>query len=192
VNCISPSVAAPFHLVATMDGAELTAQIDAQPEIWDHNTARRAGSDSPFAGASDIWVRYNRWERFGPNFNDEHVPVWYPAADKLPAARALALAMMAQFQGEMLGGVLITKVPAGARIGRHVDTGWHVDYYDKFYLSLRSAPGADFCFDGATLNPAVGDVWLVDNRQPHWVINNSGQDRMTLIVCLRTAMFGRV
>jgi hypothetical protein len=77
-----------------------------------------------------------------------------------------------------------------------VDEGWHVEYYEKLYLSLRSAPGAEFWCEGSDgfhekLEPRPGEVWLFDNRKPHWVINHSGYDRVTLIVCVRTRKFGR-
>ncbi len=181
----------PFSLVAHADHAPILRDLEAHPELWDQHTARRDVLKSPFVKASDIWVRYNRWDRLGPQFNDEHVPVWYPAWSALPSLKPVVFALMAQFQGEMLGGVLITRIPAGVSIAPHVDTGWHVDYYEKFYLSLKSAPGAMFCFDDAVLNPKPGEVWRIDNRQRHWVANNSNEDRMTLIVCIRTEMFGR-
>lgn len=174
-----------------MEHRELTAQIDGRPDLWDANRARKDSTFSPFASAQDIWVRYNRLDRLGPAFNDEHVPIWYPAWRALPALRPLVFGLMAMVQGQMLGGVLITRIPPGGGIAPHVDTGWHVDYYDKFYLSLRSAPGADFCFEDCSLNPAPGEIWRIDNRRMHWVTNASAVDRMTLIVCIRTDLFGR-
>lgn len=175
-----------------MNPTWLTAEIDAHPDLWNRHAWRTGFNDSPFAGTSDIWCRYNQPDRIGPHFNDEHVPVWYPAASVLPSVKPLCHAMMAHFQGDVLGGVLITRVPGGVNIGPHVDTGWHVEYYDKFYLSLRSPKGAAFCFDDARLEPNVGEIWRIDNRQRHWVENPTNEDRMTLIVCIRTEMFGRL
>lgn len=145
---------------------------------------------------SDIWVRYNRPDRLNPEdpraFNNEHVPVWYPAWKKLPALRPIIFDLMATVEGEMLCGVLITRIPPGEGIAPHVDAGWHVEYTEKFYLSLKSSPGADFVCDGERLNPKPGEMWLFDNRKNHWVENDSTEDRITLIVCIRTEMFGRL
>lgn len=181
-----------------LDVEPLRKQLDDNADLWNQHPGRMAGDESPFAGTSDLWVRYNDISRARPNFegfNDEHVPVWYPAWHRLPALRPLVFDLMALVQGEMLGGVLITRVPDGAKIAPHVDSGWHVDYYDKFYISLESAPGALFHVkhDGQeeSLNPAPGDCWLFDNRKLHWVTNTSGKARVTLIVCIRTDMFGR-
>ena len=189
-----------FRLIADgIDVAPLLAQIDAQPELWDRHRFR-TGVKSPHAATSDIWVRYNVIERLGPRFHDEHVPVWYPAWKKLPALRPIIFDLMARVQGEMLCGVLITKVPPGERVAPHVDLGWHVNYTEKLYICLRGAPGARFhCQEDISpthvrlehIEPKPGECHLFDNRKRHWVTNDSEEDRITLIVCVRTDLFGR-
>lgn len=182
-----------------IDVSELARQLDENPELWDANTSRKTHAGSPHTQMSDIWVRYNDKRRLDLNnlaaFNNEHVPVWYPAWEKLTALRPILFDLMAKVQGEMIGGVLITRIPPGMGIAPHVDLGWHVDQYDKFYLSVRSAPGADFIceHDGVTerLNPKPGEIYLFDNRKCHSVENKSDQDRITAIMCIRTEKFGR-
>ena len=102
---------------------------------------------------------------------------------------------MAKVQGEMLCAVLITRIPPGSGIDPHIDKSWHVEYTEKFYLTLKGAPGAAFyCDDGTweeSIEPRPGDLYLFDNRKRHWVENQSDQDRVTLIMCIRTDMFGR-
>jgi len=194
------------HFLQIADGLPvepLAAQIDAQPELWSTHDERRTHEGTSHAETSDIWVRYNDIRRAAGethrerllSLTHEHVPVWYPAWQALPALRPFVFSLMAAVEGEMLGGVLITRVPPGGVIAPHADTGWHVNYYDKFYVAVQSAPGADFVceHDGEVerLNMRTGDVWLFDNRKVHSVENNSDQDRITLIVCIRTQMFGR-
>ena len=183
-----------------LDVAPLVEQIEAQPELWNTQTMRTTFDGTSHGAVDDIWVRYNAWDRFDPEnpqaLAEEHVPVWYPAWHALPALKPLVFGMMAAFYGEMLGGVLITRVPPGKKILPHADRGWHVEYYDKLYLSLKSAPGANFvCRDALGAieisSPRPGDLYLFDNRLLHWVTNDSDEDRMTLIVCLRTELWGR-
>lgn len=166
-------------------------ELEENPWLWDERTNRKDREGSPHTGMQDIWVRYSK-----DGTNREHVPVWYPAWKALPALRGVVYGLMAAVQGEMLGGVLITKIPPGSGIDPHVDEGWHVDYYDKFYVCLQNDPGAVFwCeHDGVKegLVPREGEVWLFDNRKLHWVENHSERDRITLIVCIRTEAFGRV
>jgi hypothetical protein len=185
-----------FELIDSgVDVAPLLAEIEAHPELWDQRPERLDAPESPHAQMADIWLRYNdikpylSGEKTG-DFGGEHVPVWYPAYGALRAViRPIIFDLMGLVEGEMLGGVLITKIPHGCEIKPHVDKSWHVDYFEKFYVTLKSAPGAVFgCeSEGETeeLSPKVGEIWLFDNHKTHWVMNQSGQDRITLIICIR-------
>lgn len=194
--CPSAALAAtlPRHFVKAgeFDVSVLAAELEAQPELWDVHGWRKNLPGGPHARMSDIWIRYNAWHHVGPSFNDEHDSRWYPAYDKLPSLRTIIFPLMAMVRGERLGGVLITRIPPGAGINMHVDRGWHVDYYDKFYVSVQSAPGAKFiCHEGGdeALEPKPGECWRFDNRKPHSVFNQSAEDRVTLIVCIRTEKY---
>lgn len=186
-----------FRLISEgIDVAPLLAQLEAHPELWDQHTLRKRIPGGPHSRMSDIWVRYNDISRFPvpvdrTKFNSEHVPVWYPAWKALPALRPIVFDLMAKVQGEMLCAVLITRIPAGEGINPHVDAGWHVDYTEKFYLSVQNEPGARFCFEGESFEPKPGEIWMADNRRRHWVTNESEEDRITLIICVRTDLFGR-
>lgn len=173
-----------FLKICDVDVTELNSQIESHPELWNRHGYRKALS--AHEEMDDIWVRYNSIENLGPNFNDEHDSVWYPAYQELPALKEIVFPLMAQVEGERLGGVLITRIPQGHEIKPHTDKSWHVDYYDKFYVSLKSEVGANFYCGDEVLNPKVGEVWRFDNREEHWVENKSNGIRMTLIVCIRT------
>lgn len=177
------------------DVADVRAALAAHPDLWNQHTIRKTAPSSPHAAMSDIWVRYNDVAPFAASddysrFNDAHVPIWYDAWTKCPdvqaALRPILFGLMEYVEGEMLGGVLITRIPSGCGIAPHVDRGWHVEYYDKFYVSIESAPRAEFWCGNEFINPAPGDVYRFDNRLEHWVTNESGHDRVTLIVCIRT------
>lgn len=182
-----------FQKVWDFEVQQLVLELGQHPELWDAHRQRKDAPGSPHTQMSDIWVRYNDLAKFKDGdlsrLNDEHFPVWYPAWRALPSLRPLIFNLMALVEGEHLGGVLITRIPHGCGIDPHVDRSWHVDFYDKFYVSLQSAPGAVLCCGGEELNPVPGECWRFDNRLEHWVRNTSGQDRMTLIICIRTEKF---
>lgn len=186
-----------FHRIAAEVNVEgVVRELAAHPELWDAHRARKDAPGTPHGGMSDIWVRYNRAEPFETGkrpwseFNDLHLPEFYPAWSALPSLHPIVFALMSHVRGVMLGGILITRIPPGARIEPHADAGWHVDTFSKYYLSLKSAPGAIFgCdHDGVReeLNPETGDIWEFDNHRLHWVENGSSQDRVTCIICIRT------
>jgi hypothetical protein len=181
-------------IVSGVDVTAVNAQLAANHDLWDEINFRRVAPGTPHSGMSDIWVRYNDVKPFVDRgdlsqLNDPHIPIWYRAWRVIPALRPIVFGLMSLVQGEMLGGILITRIPHGMGIDRHTDKSWHVSYFDKFYLSLEAGPGARFCADGEFIEPEVGDIYRFDNRVPHWVENNSGHDRVTLIVCIRTEMF---
>lgn len=186
-----------FEFIKNYDVSQVAAELAANEELWDANRQRKDAPGSAHSRMSDIWVRYNDVEPYRRksdyrDFNEKHVPIWYPAWHRLPSLRPIVFDLMSTVEGEMLGGVLITRIPSTLGIEPHVDKSWHVDYYDKFYISIKSAPGAEFHTEGEFINPKVGECWLFDNRLKHWVLNKSDEDRITLIVCIRTEKYGRV
>lgn len=171
-----------------LDVMPLLLSIQRQPDLWDRHKERKEVEGGPHSGMSDIWIRYNDISKCNDlsKFNDPHDPRWYSAYYQLPELRTIIFGLMSRVEGERLGGVLITKIPKGGRIEPHKDDGWHVQYYDKFYVSLQSKEGANFHCEDEVINPKQGDVYWFDNRREHWVENNSDDDRITLIVCIRT------
>jgi Aspartyl/Asparaginyl beta-hydroxylase len=185
-------------LTSGVDVAPVLEQIALHPELWDAHRIRKDAPGTPHSRMSDIWVRYNDVRPFEAtgdysHFNDMHMPVWYPAWRLVPALQPIVRNLAFAVQADMIGGVLITRIPPGEGIEPHRDAGWHVGYFDKFYLSLESGPRAVFgCdHDGKVeiINPNPGDLYRFDNRKTHWVKNDSLHDRMTLIICLHTNQF---
>jgi hypothetical protein len=167
------------------DVAPLAAELAMHPKLWDEHKFRTEHPASPHREASDIWLRYNDLKHFGSHFNDAHESVWYPAIAKVPAARVLAEAMFETVGGFTLGGVLVTKIPAGKQVYPHVDRGWHAEHYEKYAIQIAGNDGQRFCFAGETLSPLTGQAFWFENQSPHWVTNDSDEDRITMICCIR-------
>lgn len=173
------------------DVMPLQLALKRQPKLFGKYNLRADGYSSPHAQMSDIWVRYNPIDKYLESgdfskFNDEHDAEWYPAYYALPQIRPIVFALMALVEGERLGAVLITKTPPGGSIAKHIDSSWHADYYDKYYIPIQNAPGATFNFEDGTIYPQLGEAWWFDNSVPHWVENNSNEDRIAMIVCIRS------
>lgn len=171
--------------------AQALQQIAANPDVWNRHRDRLERYGSPHTAVSDIWVRYNDIANLGddpqPFFQSEHESVWYPVIDQIPAIQDLCLQLMRDVQGKQLGGVLITRIPPGEQVKPHIDTGWHAGFYEKFAIQLMGNAEQAFHFDGHSLSAEPGQSYTFDNSQLHWVTNDSDQDRMTLIVCIRRA-----
>jgi len=179
----------PIELLwSGIDVGPLRAALDAHAHLWDQHTARTHSEDSPHHGLSDIWVRFADPDTMRPD--GSHDSVWYAQADVLPV-RELVFPLMAAVRGERLGGVLITRIKPGQVCKPHTDPGWHARHYDKFAVQVAAAPGQAFHFEGISLETKPGDVFWFDNSHRHWVTNESTEDRITMIVCIRTERTGR-
>jgi len=157
-------------------------EVQANEHLWDENPSRTDNPLSPHHGLSDIWLRY---APPGVDGSQPHASVWYDSPI-VAAAQDLVYPLMSMVRGDELGGVLLTKIPAGMECKPHTDPGWHARYYQKYAIQIQSAPGQSFNFDNEALVTRPGDVFWFDNSQTHWVPNPTLHERMTLIVCIKT------
>lgn len=156
--------------------------LQQHPEVWNTVTIRTESEDSPHRELDDIWVRFGDPERALDGA--PHDAYWYAGADVLQV-RGLCYDVVRHVQGVELGGVLITRIPAGAACHPHVDTGWHAKRYSKFGVQITSAPGQTFHVEDEVLETKPGDIFQFDNSFSHWVLNPTDYERVTMIVCVR-------
>lgn len=154
---------------------------------WDRHTPRK--EQYVHSEMSDIWVRYNAWENYHGDLramSEPHESVWYPVANEIPALRLLVNDVLANLEPVELGMVLITRIPAHSEVAPHADSGWHATHYnDKYGVQLQGNSEQSFNFEGHSLSTQPGEVFWFDNSREHWVLNDSDEDRMTMIVCTR-------
>jgi hypothetical protein len=181
-----------------LNTASLLNAVIRQPDLWNQFNVRtrnwNAEEDAdcgnaprtPHRQVDDILIRFNDLKQDINAIANDKECINFPAAYRLPQARALIFGLMSLVEGEQLGRVLITKLRPGATIAPHVDMGSPAEFYDRFHIVLNSAPGCLFRSGDETVYMQTGDVWWFDNRAQHEVINNSADDRIHLIIDIRT------
>ena len=181
---------------------ELVKQLAAAEQLWNDFDLRTNHPQSPHRELDDIFVRYNARENFPQHihpdevhaarttFNGPHDAVWWSAAQELPAVKPIVFELMRNVEGERLGMVLITRIPAGQTCYSHTDNGWHAGHYDKFAVQLASAPGQSFHVEEESLEALPGECYWFDNSRPHHVLNLTAHARITMIVCIRNRFTG--
>ena len=129
------------QIAANVDVLPLLCELYRQPELWNQHTARTCGI-SPHSDVDDIWVRFRNPEELtsAASFAEPFAPVFYPAWHALPHLRQIVFGLMARLEAVQLGGILITRVPAGKQVAPHDDRGrWHSEWFaTKAYLPLVS------------------------------------------------------
>lgn len=167
----------------------LLSQLEGNQELWNLHPERKQTIGSPHIMMSDIWLRWRPKEELTDNskYGEMHIPAWYPSRRLLPDVEKISLDMMAYFRCVQLGGVLITKIPAGGRIFPHNDRGtWHPEFFNfKIYIPLKSNQGCLNKCETDTIIMSPGECWSFDNLKEHSVENNGLTDRITLIICMR-------
>ena len=176
-----------------VDIMPLLFAIQRQPHLWDKNTLRTRHKQSPHTQVSDIWLRFNDLSPYQKSEEysgivDEHESINYPAFSELPQARILIFSLMARVEGERLGRCIISKLPAGCSIDPHVDGGSHASYYERFHIPLQTNKDCLFrCGDESVLM-IPGTVWWFNNAIEHEVVNQGVDDRIHLIVDIKTSV----
>lgn len=182
-----------IKLPFSFDTQNALSELNDHPELWNEFNFRTATyATSPHREVSDIVLRYRPYGDFDVDhpeqFSNEHRSVWYDAIEKLPEIRTIIDSVMWKLPTHAeLGGVLITKIPAGKQVYPHSDAGhWHSSYYNnKILVLLQSAPQQTFNFINEYHTGLSGEVFSFDNHPEHWVINNSDVDRISLILAVR-------
>jgi hypothetical protein len=162
-------------------------ELATQPDLWNQNTLRTQHPDTAHAEVSDIWLWFNEVPTDPEAVINDIQTIAYPAWTQLPSLRRLVLDLMRRVDGVQLGRCIITKLPPGGQITPHVDHGAPAEFYTRYQIALQSLPGALFHCEDETVSFCTGEVWWVNNRVKHSVVNNSADDRIVCIVDIRSA-----
>lgn len=176
------------RLAQGVDILPLLHAVERQPLLWNAHVLRTTHPGTPHTEVDDIWLRFNTLPPEGQEAKiiDEHESINYPAMLALPQARSIIFDLMRRVEGERLGRVLITRLAPGKAIAPHTDGGSHAAYYDRYHVILQNAAGSIFRAGNESVVMVPGEVWWFDNSQEHEVKNASSDDRLTMIVDIRT------
>jgi hypothetical protein len=185
-----------FQIIANgVDVLPLLLAIKRRPDLWKEDTFLRDYPQGPFGEIESIMLRFPEKSVKETQAeveahlltHDPHESIDYPAYKILHEARPLVMNLMARVQGERLGRVMINKIMPGGRIFPHCDTPLHCEYYTRFHIVLWGKPGAVIRCDTEQLDMQTGDCFWFNNALEHEVINNSGYERISMVIDIRTS-----
>ena len=162
----------------------LLHQIQLHPELWNQNKLRTTHPQSPHQQVDDILLRFQ--EAQDASVIDEHETQWYPAWGVLTEAHDIIFNLARVVKAERIGRILISRMAPGKEIAPHIDGGSCAEYYTRYQLPLQSLPGVIFRVGEEQVQMRGGDVWHFDNGVEHEVLNHSADDRISMVVDLRT------
>lgn len=184
-----------FQLIGKgLDVGPLNMALQRMPHLWNQNRFRTTFENTPHVDVDDIWLRYSAPEKVDDTTNVSKVNndpscIWYEPWKLLPQARSLVLGLMNRVEGYELGRVIITRVRPGGRILPHADNyGSYVNLGDigRYHIVLQGLPGSLFLCGGEQVCMQTGEVWSFNAHEVHEVANNSADDRLHLLVDIRS------
>lgn len=185
-----------FQLIASdMDITPLLLAMKRQPGLWREDTFLRDYPQGPFGEVESIMLRFPTKGVFETQKEvddhlskfDQHENIDYPPYKTLTDARPLIMWLMSRVSGERLGRCMINKIAPGGRIYPHADTPAHCEYYSRFHIVLESNAQSFFRAGDEQVNMRAGEIWWFDNSLEHEVRNEGDNDRIHLIVDIRTS-----
>lgn len=177
-----------LQLISGVDVVPLQMQLQRQPELWQADTYLRDYPQGPFNDVETVFLRFPPLSvtELEQSTKDQHECVWMDGLVHLPAARFLIFMLMARVDGERLGRVMVNKIRPGGRIYPHADTPIHANYWDRYHYVIQSSPGCTFRCGDETVQMRQGECWWFQNANEHEVFNGSADDRIHLIIDIRT------
>lgn len=188
-----------FEKIATIDPMPLLHGVMRNPGLWNSNKTRTSHPQSAHRVVDDILLRYNDF-REGDDFVEKVCSdlacINMPAFSLLPQAQSIVFGLMARVNGEHLGRVFISRMAPGVSIPPHTDRIPPAEiafpdrmppavYYKRYQVALKAAPGVVFRAMDEQVFMAPGEVWWFDNCVEHEVINNSADDRISMVIDIR-------
>lgn len=161
----------------------LLEQLAKHPHLWNLDTERSKYPGSAHREAQQILVRWAGERTIEAAFRDLDAvdcEGGEPLIEQLnPLYFALGKAI-----GETgdFGRVMITRLPPGGAIARHLDEGLYADHYDRFHICLQADPGSTFICGGEAQVMLPGEAWWFNHKREHQVVNEGRLERIHLIV----------
>lgn len=121
------------------------------------------------------------WAQTGETAVRPNVEAVRAAAPRLHDAALACAARIAEDRRGTAVRVLLTELPAGGRIPRHVDKGEMLGATHRCHMAIVTNPGVRFEVGRQVFHPAAGRVYEFDNMRRHAVVNLGSTRRVHLI-----------
>lgn len=159
-------------------------ELESNSDLWGYLPLRTSFEGSAHSEVVDIPLRGPelKMSKTLDMLQGEILCINYPAMARFPHIYHLCLNLMSFVKGEMLGRVVITKLPPGGKIDPHIDEGEAADLYDRYHVVLNADEGNTFVVDGEEQVMLEGEIWWINNHDIHHVENRGEVDRIHIIV----------
>ena len=161
--------------------APLLDELEASQELWLSDTSRQRKVRCQ-RNTQNIFLRAAK-KPLPPgakNANDVHEVRTMAQARSFPCTQKFCESVATSLGGTLGRATLVALLPY-SQVFPHVDTGAYYRIRDRLHLVLKSADGSLLGVEDETVVMHTGELWVFDNKKPHWAKNPSGEVRIHLI-----------
>jgi len=181
------------------DVSLINQQLADNPTLWHPDTFIRDYEQGPIGDVESVILRFSKYSgaqqtrmKTAGIYFDIHENIDYNAYSVLNAVYPLVMQLMQFAGGTRLGRIVINKIKPGGRIYEHRDELTHANYYSRFHIVLKSKEGNRFICGDEEVHMQEGTIWWFDNTEVHEVINESTEDRIHVIVDIKSDIFDKI
>ena len=164
MDLVRPFIRLPFRF----DAERMAAEAEALPDsAWLVHPSRMTGNSAVALISRDG----------GDNDDFEGAMQETPHLRACPAIRQA----MGSF-GEVFGRSRLMKLAAGAEVSMHVDFNYHWYTRVRIHIPLITNPDVTFYCADQSVHMRAGECWIFNSWRRHRVANESGEDRIHLVI----------
>lgn len=183
-----------FQIIGTgVDTVPLLHALQRKPHLWNADRFRTTFENTPHGEVDDILIRFSdpSIARDGDTaaVMADGNSVWLPASFELPQVRPIILDVMRRVEAYELNRVVISRLRPGKRILPHADNEGdyvHDPHRARYHVVLQGLPGSLYRTGDETVCMRTGEVYWFNALVEHEVVNNSADDRIHLLIDVRT------
>lgn len=181
-----------FQTLGFLDVSMLAATLlTRHRKLFDVDRRRQESDKSPHHATRSIFLRlppgantvYD-WTADVPHADADILEEWKQAQNVLRKIKHLAAPFVGGQPAE-LGKAMIVELKPGGTVDWHRDEGAYAEAHHRLHVGLVWSPGAALFCGSEGINPSVGQVVWMNNRQLHSAVNVGANPRVHLIVDVR-------
>lgn len=181
-----------YRVAQNVNIAPIAHTLVRHPELWNQNDFRTKFPGTPHVDVDDILLRFSDTTKCDTTTKviGDDFPIWLPPADIMfPHCADIVYGLMRDVGAYQLDRLIISRIKPGGQILPHADNeGDYVNTDDRsrYHVVIQGFPGSLYNCGNDTVQMLTGEVWWFNAHEIHSVKNNSVDDRIHLLIDVRT------
>jgi len=181
-----------LRIAQNVNVSPLAHALIRNPHLWNADEFRTTFPGTPHIDVDDILLRFSDTTKCDTTTKviGDDFPIWLPAAETLfPHCADIVFGLMREIRAYQLDRLIVSRIRPGGQILAHADNeGAYVNTDDRarYHVAIQGYPGSLYHCGSETVQMLTGEIWWFNAHEVHSIQNNSVEDRIHLLVDVRT------